>query len=305
MPYVLDKGPYFSVIESLLSNPAKRVDLLNKLRAGAPGGVTPGLMLADLCGFDSPSLAGGPLSVAQMKAHLNEQWFGMKQVGGVWQKQPGALQTGWWVGYTGDPEAIMREAMIRAIEVSLGIQHPLPGVAAEVPQISPIENWNEAESVMASSPPLAKHWPIDVNWICQGPAFQCQILFQRTDAASPTGGKVTLLITTPPADGYPLTSQITRPLPPAVGAYTSADYADSRPAPNPTPLDPGAHNMQFGVWVVGEEDYERTRTSSTAGSTGGSLPLPTVRWFPKKPNIVTVRPAEWEGGVRNIGRRYA
>jgi hypothetical protein len=301
MPYVVDKGPYFSVIESLLSNPAKRVDLLNKLRAGA-GGVTPGLMLADLCGFDSPSLAGGPLTLAQMKAHLNEQWFGMKLVNGAWQKQPGALQTGWWTGYTGDPETIMREAMIRAIEVSLGLAHGASVPASEIPAI---ENWNEAQGWFSSTPPQAKHWPIDVNWICQGPAFQCWVLFQRTDGASSTGGKVTLLITTPPADGYPLTSQITRPLPPATGAYTSADYADSRPAPNPTPLDPGGQNAQFGVWVVGEEDYERTRTSSTAGTLGGLLPLPTVRWFPRKPNIVTVRPAEWEGGVRNIGRRYA
>lgn len=302
MPYVLDKGPYFSVIESILANPSMRADRLIQLRAGQlHNGVTPGPMLADLCGFNYPSLAAGPADVAD---HLNRQWFGMTQLpGGAWVKGDcSGPQTGWWTGYVGDPEATMREGMIRAIEVSFGIDH---GAAAPL-WIQPHADWAPAHDWAADhpAPDGTRVWPIDVNWICQGPFFQCWILFEKFNN-SPAGGKVTLLITTPPADGYPLTAQITRPpWPAAVTAYPHGDYADSRTAPNPNPLDPGAQNESFGVWVVGEEDPSSDRTSSIQGTTKGLVPLPWYRWYTPCDPPVTVRPAEWEGGVLNIRRAF-
>ena len=51
MPYVVDKGPYFSVLEAKIADPQLRRDALTELR-------NPAVDLADLCAFESSTLDG-------------------------------------------------------------------------------------------------------------------------------------------------------------------------------------------------------------------------------------------------------
>jgi hypothetical protein len=256
MPYLVEKGPYLSVMESKLADPPTRAQALLDLRANVP--------LADLVGFDSANLGQDNLTEDQRKQHLNDDWFGF-----------GATSM-FWVGYDGNPEIIMREGMIRAIEVSFGLEHDDP------PPLG----------ARASS---GRHWPIDVYWICQGPWFQCWVLWR---AAEQGQGHVSLLITTPPAYGYPLTSKITRP----VGSQAAApDYAHppEHRAPPPRPT------LEKGMWVVGHEDYARGVVFSTIRMGYRRIQIPTLGWVATDPTRVEcVAPAEWEGGVLDNPRRY-
>jgi len=261
MPYLVDKGPYFSVIESKLAEPVTRAHALRDLRAG--------VAIADLVGFDSTSLAADGRTEATRKKHLNEDWFGH---GGVPM---------FWFGYDGDPESILREAMARAIEVSFGLEHGDP----------------EPPDAEAAS---GRHWPIDLYWICQGPWFQCWVVWRKS--ATGSDGHVTLIITTPAAYGYPVASKITRPINPNDPPYTAPDYA--HPPENRSP--PPRAGLEKGMWVVGHEDYQRAWVSSTVRTRFGQIQMPTLGWIPvDKTKVECVSPAEWEGGVLDVPRRYA
>jgi hypothetical protein len=261
MPYILDKGPYFSVFESRVANRATRIQTLQDLR-------NPGVDLSSLAGFDSTNLAQDGLDRDHRVAVLNQGWFGMKHNGG-WVKQPAHIPTGFWNGYQGDPEAILRDALTRAIEVSLDLAHgdPPPSVPG----------------------PNSRFWPIDIYWICQGPWFQCWVLWRAVSSGA--GGHVSLVITTPAAEGYPLNSRITRDPPP------KPKYA--------CPPPPAARDDAEGMWVVGHENYVKQIQYATVGTALGNFKPPTVYWSPTDINtVVCVAPAEWEGGVLPNGRAY-
>jgi hypothetical protein len=277
MPYVVEKAAYISVIESRLSDLDERISALRQLRLGAP--------ISTLCGFDSTNLGAPPdsytndpgfgdrLTPAQRLAHLDGDWFGMNQnANQAWVKQPGAFPTGFWRGFQGDPEAILREAIERAIEVSLDLA---PGADVEDPCC------------------LNRQWPIDLYWICQGPVFQCWVLWRKDDEGS--SGHVTLLMTTPMANGHPLTSKITRPVT-GVIPYRREEYA----SPPPT----GSRRDRQGMWVVGHEDYQKVLVTSTNPTNIGEILWPRTGWKALSTDVVCVRPAEWEGGVLHDGRPY-
>jgi hypothetical protein len=282
MPYLLDKSPYFEIIEDLLKDPAQRISILESLRNGDP--------IAGLVGFDSTNLGapaksnptvpawGDGRSPDERVTHLNEEWFGMTDATGKWLPQPGVFPTGFWSSYQGDPEAIVRAAMICAIEVSLDLP---PGTRGD-----PLPDANTLE----------RRWPIDVYWICQGPWFQCWVLWRQSGPSNPEG-HVTLLITTPAAVGYPLESKITRPLDPTQPAYTKPEYA--------SPPPPDARTNEQGMWVIGHADYKKTVNCATEGTLLGKIMWPTIEWRAIDPGtVVCVAPAEWEGGVLHDGRPY-
>jgi len=307
MPYVLDKGPYFSVVESRLDNLPTRAQALLDLRAmaAANGQGPPGTMVADICGFDSKNLGspnpptGDHRTPAARKRHLNEDWFGMSDASGVWRKQPPPLNasTGCWANYAGDAEAILREGMIRAIEVSFDIPTggPPPADVHAIPQ------WNQAVAWQANHSPTSRHWPIDVTWICQGPFFQCWVTWRRLND-SPTGGHVNVLITTPATEPspmtapYPITARITRPIPP--------DTTPPGPDYHCPPVATAAHTGDRGIWVIGHENYRQIPMPSTGGTNSGGMNMPSLGWVPLDTAVVVVEPAEWEGGVVPPGRAY-
>lgn len=286
MPYLLHKSAYFEVIESLLETPAQRIAGRQQLISGAP--------LAGLLGLDSTNLGGPPVTAGgvvtkpgwgdkqapdERVRHINQDWLGMSNAGGAWAPQPAAFPTGFWKGYQGDTDAILRAATVCAIEVSLNLPPAHPGDA--IPDASTVE----------------RQWPIDVYWICQGPYFQCWVMW-RQSGTGPTEGHVTLLITTPAADGHPLTSKITRPVKPSDPPYTSREYA------SPPPDDARLYTQ--GMWVIGHGDYNKTVVYSTAGSRHAQITVPGLQWRAADPTkVVCVSPAEWEGGVLPDGRPYA
>jgi hypothetical protein len=194
MPYVMDTGPYLSVLEDRLSDAIARTHILSDLRHD--------VALATIAGLDSTTLVDDQKQPDERVRILNECWFGMTQGAGKWLKQPNAVPTGFWNGYQGDPEAILRAALIRAVEVSLGVDHG-------------------ADPVVRT-----RAWPIALTWICQGPFFQCWVSWREEPGG--TGGHVALTITSPAAEGLPLKPKITRTNvkpeyahPPAVNAWTA------------------------------------------------------------------------------------
>jgi hypothetical protein len=94
----------------------------------------------------------GPDQIAYNAArqHFYDHWLGRSD-------PPLKRTTGWWHAYKGDPEAVLREGLSRAIEVSLGLPHgvPLPLPAGTQPR----------------SPAL----PIEMFWICGLPKFEVYI----------------------------------------------------------------------------------------------------------------------------------
>jgi hypothetical protein len=193
MPYVMDTGPYLSVLEGRLNDPSRRVPLLTALRTDEA--------LATIAGLDSTNLAADNKTPDQRVEVLNTLWFGMKPprrgTSDPWTKQQSAVPTGFWRGFQGDPEAILREALIRAVEVSLGIDYD------------------------ADPAKKTREWPIEISWICQGPFFQCWVTW--LEAAKGGSGHVSLTITTPAAEGLPLNAKITR-------ATVKPEYASPPPA---------------------------------------------------------------------------
>jgi hypothetical protein len=133
--------------------------------------------------------------------------------------------------------------------------------------------------------------PIDMYWICQGPWFQCWVLWRKADT-NPTAGHVTVLITTPAAAGYPLNKKITR------------TGQDARQPEYACPPPYNARTRERGMWVVGHEDYVATPIPTTRRSRRGTATTePTLRWESEEP-VVCVVPAEKDGGVLSNGRLY-
>jgi hypothetical protein len=260
MPYVMDKGPYLSVLEDKLVDPSKRAQFLASLKGPT--------LLSSLVGLNSTSLDGDGNRPDQRVAVLNQKWFGMQLEGGNWVKHLNDFPTGFWQGYQGDPEAILRAALIRAIEVSLGVDHGANPIAR------------------------TRNWPIEISWVCQGPFFQCWVGWQESPVTA-GGGHVTLTITSPAAEGLPVNPKITR-------TNVKPEY-EKDPANN-------AGNAARGLWVFGHEDYTKTIRYSTIGSGIGSprnlIQEPHVEWRRTSTDVVCVAPAEWEGGVLAAGRPY-
>jgi hypothetical protein len=171
---------------------------------------------------------------------------------------------------------ILRTAMKRAIEVSLDLapdEQNLPDVCC-----------------------LERAWPIDLYWVCQGPWFQCWVVWRQSDSIA-AEGHVSVLITTPAAEGYPLVSKITRPIGPTPDPYTAPEYA--------CPPPKASRRNRRGMWVIGHDDYDKTVICSTAPSLLGQIDFPRVEWRAvDRSRVVCVAPAEWEGGVLHDGRPY-
>ena len=124
MPYLLEKGPFLEVFEKMLADPTRRRNALLALR-------NPHLHLWNLMGLQRTSLDRFGLNADERRAGFRRDWLGVKAVNGAWTR----TQEHFWEGWQGDPEAILRTGFIRAIEVSLGIDHdvtPPPADGATV-----------------------------------------------------------------------------------------------------------------------------------------------------------------------------
>lgn len=86
--------------------------------------------------------------------------------------------TGWWLNWSGDAEAILREGLLRAIEASRGIAS-----GAQIPH---------------AAAPATK---VDFQWLCGGTRFECWVNWERNAGAGRPGtDAVQMTLLTPGID---------------------------------------------------------------------------------------------------------
>jgi hypothetical protein len=275
MPYTLTRGPLLTLVENAL-NPqgpaeeAERDALLVALRQGTP--------IADLVRTTSQPMQGVAIPRAPLDVRLEDDWFGRGANG------PPGEPTGYWVDYQGDVEGVLREGLIRAIEVSLGLTNGAPPGTA------------------------TRSWPVQVHWKCPNPYFEVWVSWRRHDQ-TPRGGQVDMLIATPPDKMNRLTTRPRFPPAPPVGV----------PA-EPTPLaEPSQATASQGMWLVAHEHHrlgvadervevaggrrlafetERSRARALVGLPAGEwlVPTPATFWVDEG-DVVVVEPPSYAGGA--------
>jgi hypothetical protein len=284
MPYQLEKGPYFSVTESVFDNLDLRIQVLVGLKTPAP------IFDPDaLPTLESTSLntTRGPVRThdARMK-HENAEWYGKQPVpGGGWAPQPPfdpqhPKATGYWHNWYGDAEGIVRETFTRGIEVSLGLQ----------------DSPNAADPAWIRQH-MTRTWPIEIVTRCPAPWFEGWVTWRGTGA----DGHVTVHINTPSHQHSNLLKSPVR-----APGYHTLEYADEEginPALNPV--------GERGMWVISHKTHELVRQPYPGPLTTQNSPTGaawTVPWFGgmvwSHDKIVAVQPSEPNGGVLAAGRPY-
>lgn len=188
MPYHLEKGPLLSVMDDFFNTGprARLVTALSRLRAGDP--------LTDIGPFDSPNLYSALFpnpykTQADLVAHFNDHWLGIPDTG--------SPNTGHWQFYKGPVEDIMRETLIRAMEVALGVPH------------DPFDK----------KPVPTRHWPIDFWWKCPQPWFEGWVSWRQGSGCE----KVTVIFATPADDGVVLRNPAAEATPAPVRVTTETE----------------------------------------------------------------------------------
>jgi hypothetical protein len=179
MPFHLEKGPIFSTIEALYNDPVRLETLLHDLwsgkRLGEHGVITSPSM-------DSPNPLDANATPEKRLGSLFTKWFGEVDGPGTTQPKFGydeqtdrlALTTGYWQQYYGDVRGIVAETLMRAGEVSLGVDRPNP----------------------VTPPVRTRHWPVEFFWKCGQPRFEGWVAWRQDPATG--AGHVTVIFATPP-----------------------------------------------------------------------------------------------------------
>ena len=174
MPFAYSKGSATAWAQTIL-NPTgttrvqQRTNLLAALRGSQGGDFTADATIRSLLGPLDATVPNStpPKTVEDLLGHLHTDWFG--------KDAPGTNTTGWWMNWKGDAEGIVRQTLITALELSMGLS---PG---QVP----------------ADPPKRSFRSIDVSWVC-GPPMVQGIVTRR-----PSGPVNVVLVTPPPLGGQP------------------------------------------------------------------------------------------------------
>ena len=199
MPYVVGhSNQVFLKIEDIAATVAtQRAELLRMLDLNFPL-------------EDSPAVSSSvaPAHLVAAKYLVREHWFGKAAPPVAGSVDP----TGWWSGWQGDAERIVRVTLQRAYQASMGI-------------VGTLVNANDVPAEAA----IAHCWPITVFWACGGPFLQG---FVSWDTAAE---HVTAIISTPGVSATyknpPGAPPGTKPVPPLMlmGVQTP-DHFDISPA---------------------------------------------------------------------------
>ena len=180
MPYMLSKGPIMSVLESI----ANGTTAAEVTAAAEPDRLRNKVPITSLPAFASTNLAAGP-GVDPLVARIDEYWFGHPELpgGALGPKQlafdpANPKPTGYWKGYYGDVEGLIRETMIRAVEVSRGLA-------------------NGQDLAQAT-----RLWPVEVFWACPHPWVEGWVTWREHETVTKNGkttskGQVTVIFATP------------------------------------------------------------------------------------------------------------
>lgn len=190
--------------------------------------------------------------------------------------------TGFWYQYFGDVEGIVRETLIRSIEVSLGLDHD-----AEVPQDGP-----------------PRVLPVELFWKCPQRWFEGWITW-RWDPARGIG-QVTSIFATP-GSGKPV---LEAPLIPTAATEPVTSRVDVSGA---APVGPGAATPERnagqapkGMWLVTQREHAQLPSPRTSigGRSGEWMIPPFGPTYVGCGPIVCVQPTEADGGVKPFGRPF-
>jgi hypothetical protein len=229
MPYMIAKSPFLSFLDDRYSRPRdaagqlERLKILNELKNANKKVTSAGSL-------GTPAVASTVgASVRAVIRHIDNEWFG--------RNNPAAPTTGYWNRWKGDAEGIVREALVRAIEVSVGANH---GSAVTSP---------------------SRWWPIEFLWTCPHPRFEAWVTWRR-QGSGPTEGQVTVLFTTPGVSGRTIERTIlsTKPNP-------GPDYK----------VDPDDVSGSHGVWVIGHQDMATNYAPKPKGTPMGRWHFPIAR----------------------------
>jgi hypothetical protein len=270
MPYLLEKGPIWSVVESALRRDAQTTYFFLEYLRDTSQPLSLGPIVA------ASSLNKGPMPTAAERAkHLDEDWFGMVEDNGVWKKQDDKdwdpilnASLGFWVNYWGDVESIVRETFTRACEVSLGLDHEETMTPDEL-----------------RSP--RRWWPITVFLRCPCPWFEGWVSWRRWGSAAGEG-EVGVHFNTPGHKGSQVLTDPTKGL-------------------NKPPIDnPQTSNDANGMWLITSPLHRPMPAvaTNTPGYTG-TWTFPTLGLVIKDdPGLKVLCTAEEDGGVAPNGRSY-
>lgn len=275
MPYTLTKGPLFLVMEQTLNDPAARATVLEQLRSN--------VRLPDM-----PWVVNGPGSTVAvpgvLRTRLFDDWFGYRDDGrGGWDPQPAFVgqSTGYWVGYYGNTEAVLREGLVRTIEVALGLAHDDPVSKA------------------------TRAWSIETAWKCPNPWFEVWVTWKQLgDGAGE--GHVTMVICTPPDTNNRLVTRAQ--FPPTLA---------NEPVTIPL-TDPRRATANEGMWLVAHDEHRPTMAFLTMAAAGAPpemvegdatlqgtpqfrmpIPVPSTFWVDSNSpdDVVVVAPPRSAGGI--------
>ncbi len=141
-------------------------------------------------------------------------------------------QTGYWRGYHGDVEKIVRTTLMRAAEVALGVEHETP------PQIQHSD--------------VRRHWPAEFFWVCGTDRFEGYVTWRSV--LRKRRGQVTVVFVTP-ATPDPLFNDLTTQDPYPFTTVVS-DTAPRRA--NPFFISrPRKNDAMQGIWVVTHTIHQR------------------------------------------------
>jgi hypothetical protein len=196
MPYVMEIGTVFSLLNDYVEDKSRMEQMLADLRNPL---VTHLLDMQFFKGIGSTP----PAWATAAASHIESDWFGWN-AGTAAQNAfnpANPVQTGWWTRWYGNADTITRETLRRALEVALGVSHDSDAITP------------------------TRCWRIMFNWSCGAPMFQGWVAWQW-DEDDPQEGFVLCTFTTP-GNGHPLYATPHR----RTGLGYAPDYED--PVVNP------------------------------------------------------------------------
>lgn len=296
MPYHLEKGVTLRLIEQHLNG--KRPEMVTKLLALRKE-KTP-LWVRDLAPELWQKTAFQELrqmSGADVRTHIFEDWFGFKApaaegVPTSWpetSRLPGC--TGHWIAYNGKVAEIVRNALIWALELALGIAHGAHPDTAD-----------------ASAPPRE----IELFWKCPCPWFEAWLVCRPA-------GPVTVFFLTPSHYGSNVAeSPLAQPPSAVSGAATASsghpvpnsgrDYEQLIDPPEGSATTSLAHKRDYATWIVTHRnhiatpDLVTTTTSTTTTADFAEWGIPQLNIYRGTEEVVTVAPSFTAGGVTRDGK---
>jgi hypothetical protein len=317
MPYHLEKGPLLRIFEAHLNGDRATLQAtLNVLRVSEQSDSLDWILTGVPALWSDPAFALGPQSGVQMRDRVLMEWFGYESDGaGGWRKpHPPRATTGYWIGYRGDVDRIVRRALLWATELALA-------------------TGSDGQPNGDGDP-----WPIELFWKCPAPWFEAWVVSRRVPTTA--AGLVTVVLVTPSHQGADVaTSPIasspvatppgaTHPVPSWQDDYEclafprppSAAFPVSRQHPVPGRPRVPARDRDFATWVVTHEQHaiagdptggalnaldaaRRARQANTAGPREFTdMEIPQLAEWEGTGDVVVVSPSMAAGGIKHDGQ---